>query len=143
MFQLSPIFLAITAFCFSMTIGVIWEFFEFSMDMFLGYDMQKDTVIHIINSVSLIPDNLNSVTRIAGIKSVIVNGKDLGLKGYLDIGLIDTMQDLFVNFIGAFVFSIIGYWYVKRRGKGVIAKQFIPEVTTEEDAKESNYSQVK
>ena len=69
--------------------------------------MQKDTVIHIIKSVSLVPDNLNTVTQIADIKSVIVNGKDLGLNGYLDIGLIDTMQDLFVNFIGAFVFSII------------------------------------
>ena len=33
-FQLSPLFMAIVAFCFSMTIGVIWEFFEFAMDTF-------------------------------------------------------------------------------------------------------------
>ncbi len=45
-FDLSPFFLALTAFCFSMTIGVLWEFFEFAMDCFFHTDMQKDTVIH-------------------------------------------------------------------------------------------------
>ena len=47
-----------------------------------------------------------------------MNGKELGLGGYLDIGLLDTMNDLFVNFIGAVVFSVIGYFYVKAGGKG-------------------------
>ena len=32
--KLSPLFLAIVAFCFSMTVGVLWEFFEFGMDTF-------------------------------------------------------------------------------------------------------------
>ena len=40
-FNLSPLFTAIVAFCFSMTIGVVWEFFEFGMDTLIGYDMQK------------------------------------------------------------------------------------------------------
>ena len=31
-FHLSPLYLAIVAFCFSMTVGVIWEFFECTMD---------------------------------------------------------------------------------------------------------------
>ena len=31
-FRLSPVFMALVAFCFSMTIGVVWEFFEFGMD---------------------------------------------------------------------------------------------------------------
>ena len=53
-FQLSPLFTAIVAFCFSMTIGVVWEFFEFGMDMIFGLDMQKDTVIQAIRSVTLI-----------------------------------------------------------------------------------------
>ena len=52
----------------------------------------------------------------------------LGLGGYLDIGLLDTMKDLFVNFIGAVVFSAIGYFYVKSRGKGRFASRFIPQV---------------
>ena len=55
-----------------------------------------------------------------------MNGQELGLGGYLDIGLIDTMQDLIVNFIGAFVFSVIGFFYVKNRGKGKLAGRFIP-----------------
>ena len=64
------------------------------------------------------------------IKSLIVNGEDFIAKygGYIDVGLIDTMKDLIVNFIGAVVFSFIGFFYVKTRGKGKIAKQFIPTV---------------
>ena len=56
----------------------------------------------------------------------MVNGQELGVGGYLDIGLIDTMQDLIVNFIGAFIFSVIGFFYVKNRGKGKLAGRFIP-----------------
>ena len=59
----------------------------------------------------------------------------LGLGGYLDIGILDTMKDLFVNFIGAVVFSFIGYFYVKNRGKGWFAKRFIPKVLPESGAK--------
>lgn len=126
LFQLSPAYLAIVAFCFSMTIGVIWEFFECSMDVFFGLDMQKDTVIHAISSVMLDPTGGNHPTQITDIQSVAVNGTELGLGGYLDIGLLDTMEDLFVNFIGAVVFSVIGYFYVKQRGKGRFASRFIP-----------------
>ncbi|GAA0793942.1 hypothetical protein GCM10008910_09940 [Faecalicatena orotica] len=125
-FKLSPLFTAIVAFCFSMTIGVIWEFFEFGMDQILGYDMQKDTVIHTIRSVMLDPAGGNNVAVIDNIKNVTVNGKDLGLGGYLDIGLVDTMKDLMVNFVGAVVFSVIGFFYVKNRGKGSVARRFIP-----------------
>ncbi len=128
-FSLSPAFLAIVAFCFSMTIGVLWEFFEFAMDWFFRMDMQKDTVVRAINTVMLDPTASNKVVRINNITSVIVNGQDLGLGGYLDLGLIDTMKDLFVNFIGAVVFSVIGFFYVKKRGQGRFAKQFIPQVT--------------
>lgn len=125
-FKLSPLFLSLVAFCFSMTIGVIWEFFEYGMDVFIGYDMQKDTIIHSINSVLLDPAGGNVATRIGPITDVMVQGKDLGLGGYLDIGLIDTMNDMLVNFVGAVVFSIIGYFYVKNRGKGSWARRFIP-----------------
>ena len=48
---LSPVFMAIVAFCFSMTIGVLWEFFECSMDRIFLFDMQKDTVVTAISSV--------------------------------------------------------------------------------------------
>ena len=130
---LSPLFLAITAFCFSMTIGVLWEFFECLMDQLFWLDMQKDTVVHAISSVKLDPTGGNTPTGLGDITDVIVvtaNGEQvaLGLGGYLDIGLLDTMKDLFVNFAGAVVFSVIGYFYVKSRGRGRFASRFIPKV---------------
>ena len=131
-FNLSPAFLALVAFCFSMTIGVFWEFFEFGVDMFLGLDMQKDTIVHTIRSVMLDPTGGNKVCRINQIQDVIVNGQSLGLGGYLDIGLLDTMKDLLVNFIGAAVFSVVGFIYVKNRGKGNFARKFIPKRKREE-----------
>ena len=124
-FHLSPLFTAIVAFCFSMTIGVVWEFFEFGMDQILGFDMQKDTVVSTITSVMLNAQGRNVPVKIDQIQEVMVNGQALGLGGYLDIGLIDTMEDLFVNFIGAAAFSVIGFFYVRSRGKGV-AGRFIP-----------------
>lgn len=125
-FNLSPLFTAIVAFCFSMTIGVLWEFFEFGMDLIGGYDMQKDTVIHMIRSVTLDPAGHNVPYVLDGITETVVNGKELGLGGYLDIGLIDTMEDLIVNFIGAVLFSVIGFFYVKNRGKGGLVGRFVP-----------------
>lgn len=130
--QLSPAFVAIVAFCFSMTIGVVWEFFECGMDQLFGLDMQKDTIVHTIKSVMLDPTKSNRPVGIRDIQSVMVNGQDLGLGGYLDIGLLDTMKDLFVNFIGAVVFSILGYFYVKKRGKGILAKRFIPRLKSKD-----------
>lgn len=130
-FELSPIYVALAAFCFSMTVGVLWEFFEFGMDRIFHMDMQKDTVVNSITSVMLDPTNKNIPVTIDGITSVTVNGQELGFGGYLDIGLYDTMADLFVNFIGAVVFSTIGYFYIKHRGKGKLAKAFIPTITEE------------
>ena len=137
-FQLSPLYLAIVSFCFSMTVGVLWEFFEFSGDYFLGMDMQKDTIVHAIHSVNLDPTLTNTVVHVRDIADVIVVHSDgtrqaLGLGGYLDIGIIDTMKDLFVNFIGAVVFSLIGYFYVKKKGQGKVAHRFIPRVQRPED----------
>lgn len=132
-FQLSPIYVALAAFCFSMTVGVLWEFFEFGMDRLFQLDMQKDTVVQSITSVMLDPTNSNTPITIDGIHSVAVNGNDLGFDGYLDIGLYDTMEDLFVNFIGAVTFSVIGYFYIKHRGKGKLARAFIPTLSEQEE----------
>jgi hypothetical protein len=139
-FNLSPLYVAFAAFCFSMTVGVIWEFFEFSMDHFFGGDMQKDYVINTIRSVSLDPTKSNKVVTISGIKDVILvtdtGNISLGLGGYLDVGIIDTMKDLFVNFIGAVVFSFIGFFHVKSRGNGKFAKHFIPTRMSDSSCKE-------
>ena len=144
-FSLSPLYLAIVAFCFSMTVGVIWEFFECTMDQLFLLDMQKDTVVNTIGSVMLDPTGGNHPGVIRNITDVIVVQSDgtqtaLGLGGYLDIGLLDTMEDLFVNFIGAFTFSMIGYFYVRSRGKNKFAKRFIPVVNEEPQPKTKNTS---
>lgn len=115
--QLSPGYLAITAFCFSMTIGVLWEFIELSADKLFLLDMQKDTIVNQISSVSLDPTNSNISITVKDIQDVIlVTGSGdipLGLGGFLDIGLYDTMEDLFVNFVGAVVFSVVAFFECK------------------------------
>ena len=102
-------------------------------------DMQKDTIVHTISSVMLDPTNKNIPITLDNITSVAVNGQDLGFNGYLDIGLYDTIEDLFVNFIGALTFSVFGYFYIKHRGRGRVAKAFIPTIT--EKKKESDHEQ--
>ena len=115
-FRLSPLYVSLVAFCFSMTVGVLWEFFEYGMDLLFLTDMQKDTVIRSMASMTLSTDNGVAVLR--DIATVTVNGETLAVNGYLDIGLHDTMADLFVNFIGAVVFSVLGFFYIRHRGRG-------------------------
>ena len=113
--QLSPVYLAVVAFCFSMTMGVLWEFFEFAADRWLLFDMQKDTVLSQIATVDLDPTLSNTPVVISGITDTILELSDgsyyrLGLGGYLDIGIYDTMEDLFVCFLGAVTFSVIAFF---------------------------------
>ena len=130
--NLSPFFLAIVAFCFSMTIGILWEFFEYGVDSYLKYDMQKDRKITAISTVELNPEKENDAIFIKNIDHTILydsQGNELAVieGGYLDIGLIDTMKDLLVNFIGALVFSCIGFLYIKNREKYKFVTHFIPK----------------
>lgn len=138
-FSLSPLYLAIVAFCFSMTVGVLWEFFEAVMDHFFLLDMQKDSIVQSFGSVMLDPSNSNRPVIFKDITDVIIVQGDgtqtaLGLGGYLDVGLMDTMEDLLVNFVGAVVFSVIGYFYVRSRGKGRFASRFIPVILSDSPA---------
>ena len=131
--SLSPFYVAVMAFCFSMTIGVLWEFFEWFMDCVFHTDMQKDMVLTAIHTVNLDPGGHNVAYHATGIADTILVYADgtqqsMGLGGYLDIGLMDTMKDLLVNFIGAVVFSFSGFFYVKSKGNGKLARMFIPEV---------------
>lgn len=131
--DLSPFYVAVTAFCFSMTIGTLWEFFEFSGDRLFCLDMQKDTIISSISSVVLNPYGANKAMTISGIRDVVLvldDGRELllGVGGYIDTGLIDTMKDLFVNLIGAVAFSFVGFFYIKNRDKKSLASSLIPQV---------------
>lgn len=138
--NLSPFFVALVAFCFSMTVGVLWEFFEFGSDTILKTDMQKDRIVTSISSVRLNEEKKNVPVVIKEIDQTIIYSKDEkgnGIEshiegGYLDIGIHDTMKDLLVNFVGALVFSIIGWLYIKNRDEYQFAENFIPTIRKEE-----------
>lgn len=126
--NLSPIFVSIVAICFSMTIGVIWEFFEYSVDKLLLKDMQKDTIVKTISSVALDEKKENNPIVVDNIEKTIIytNDKEVVIEGgYLDLGINDTMKDLFVNFLGAITYSLIGFLYIKNRDKYRFAEEFM------------------
>ena len=128
--NLSPFFVAVVAFCFSMTVGVFWEFFEFGMDQFVKTDMQKDSIVPSVYTVTLNENGENKVVSVKNIsQTYIVTSGDVHIidGGYIDIGLTDTMEDLFVNFEGALWFSVIGFLHVKNRERHKGIKGFIPK----------------
>ena len=97
---------AVFALCFSIALAGIWEFVEFGCDRALGMDMQQDTVVFDLNSYHL-GEKTGYVGSIRDIESVIINGQELNLGGYLDIGLIDTMTDVLIESAGALVAAVI------------------------------------
>lgn len=140
-FQMSPFFMAMVSFCFSMTIGVLWEFFEFGMDTLFLLDMQKDTVIGQISTTYLDPTKQNLRVLFPDITQTTVNGQILDIEGYLDIGLIDTMEDLLVNFIGAFIFAILQYIYGKHEDKKLF-RNLVPFLQEEDKYKKLSEEQI-
>lgn len=133
--KMTPAFVALVAFCFSMTIGVLWEFFEFGMDVTFKTDMQKDRIVQEISTVTLNPEGENKPVVIKNITGTTIhyieNGENKEISvvdGFLDIGIRDTMKDLFVNFIGAVVFSILGLLYIKDRDEYKFAEKFMPRL---------------
>lgn len=122
---LSAGYMALMSFCFAMTVGVCWEIIEWIGDSFFGQDMQKDFIVSSFTSVALDPTQAQTLINVSGITSTTihtVNGDVVIQGGYLDIGKIDTMKDLFVNLIGAICFMLFGYFYVKyHKAEGVAA----------------------
>ncbi len=128
--QMTPLFVALISFCFSMTVGVVWEFFEFSGDRLFSKDMQKDRIITTVATVELNPSGANKEVVVKGIDRTVMydkDGNELAVieGGYLDLGLIDTIKDLAVNMAGALVFSAAGFLYIHRRDKYKFAGKFI------------------
>ena len=143
--KMSPYFVAFFAFCFSMTIGVLWEFFEFGMDTVFKTDMQKDRIVQTISSVELNPDKKNNAIVINNINKTVIYYTDQNETqkeqvidgGYLDLGIKDTMKDLLVNFVGAIVYSLIGYCYIKGRDGYKFAEWFIPKRKTAQEIEQT------
>jgi hypothetical protein len=79
--KLSPFFIALYAFCFSMMICVAWEFFEYGVDVILGSNMQKARNLELVYGYF--------DTR---------------------LGVLDTMEDLIVDALGSLLVSAFGYY---------------------------------
>ena len=97
------------------------------MDLFFGMDTQKDTIVNSINTVMLDPTGGNQVIHIGDINSVIVKWKRAWtwwLFGYWAFGYNERS---ICEFYWSGCISIIGIFYVKKRGKGRIANKFISE----------------
>ena len=92
------------AFCFSVTVSVLWEFVEFGADTFLGMDMQNDRVVNGFTSY-LLGQTLGTTGCIHNIHSVVVNG--IALPGYIDIGLHDSMLDMLLESLGALITCLL------------------------------------
>ena len=136
-FNLTPLYLTLVAFCFSMTVGVVWEFFEFSMDQFFYLDMQKDFVVTEFGSVTLDPEQMGTPIHVEDITDTVIHtasGKEYVIEdGYLDIGILDTMKDLLVNLLGAVVFSVIGYSTLKYSRSSKVADSLMIKPKARDD----------
>ena len=100
----SYLFAAVFGVILSIAIAVVWEIFEYSSDVFLNSDMQADTIIDAIYTKINRTDGLADVYE--NITATQVNGQSMGINGYLDIGLIDTMHDMIIETAGALIFLV-------------------------------------
>lgn len=95
----------VSALSFTLAIAAVWEFYEYAMDKFFGMDMQQDTIVTGINSY-LLGTEKGVTGSLSDIHSVVVDGVELNINGYLDIGLIDTMQDMLVCTLGGICYCV-------------------------------------
>ncbi len=108
--NLSISLILIFCFSFSLMTGVIWEFIEFTCDNTIRGDMQKDSIVSSITT-TIYKDRLS----IKDIDYTIIYSKGKEYKidnGYLDIGLTDTIKDLFANFLGAITYVLLLYYHL-------------------------------
>ena len=108
---LYKLFIIFSSFCFSLSVGFLFEVFEYMNDNFFSFDMQKDMFIKDIYTTKY--DNKEkSILKITDIEKIVIyydNNKIFTVnEGYLDIGINDTMKDLIVNLIG----SVMGSFYI-------------------------------
>ncbi len=119
---------AVFSMCFSITMGSLWELFEYSMDKYFKCDMQKDEYVNEINTVLLGDSTSNKIFSIQDILYTNVYTSESVFRidgGYLDIGINDTMGDVFINMLGGIVASILIYIYVCYPGEVNFVRKFI------------------
>lgn len=85
--NLSPFFVALFTFSFAVMIGVLWEIFEFFMDMFFGLNMQKSGLVDTM--VDLIVDSIGAL--------VVAIGSYFYIKKVKKIGFVYSIIDKLVH----------------------------------------------
>lgn len=109
--EITPLFAAVFALCFSMAISMAWEFCEFGADQLFGMDMQHDTIVSGVHSY-LLGEETGVTGVVENITQVVVDGRVF--PGYIDIGLIDTMTDMLLETLGALAVAV---WHIATRAK--------------------------
>ena len=103
------------------------------MDQFFYLDMQKDFVVQEFGSVTLDPEQMGTPIHVRDITDAEIHtasGESYTIEnGYLDIGILDTMKDLLVNLVGAVVFSVIGYYSLKKSRSSKVAESLMIKPT--------------
>ncbi len=92
---------------FSFSIALVWELVEYGGSL-LGFDMQEDSIINSFNSYLLSGTHLE-IFEVNNITQTIIyygDNKVLTINGYLDIGLLDTIYDMLICFIGTVLYAI-------------------------------------
>ena len=120
-------------FVFSLAIGLLWELFEYFGTAVLGMDMQEDTLVSGFHSYFLSGTHTEAVDVDGIVQTVIYfdGGKTLTLDGYLDLGLIDTIEDMAVCFWGSVVYIVlIAVDWCKKK---VLFKVLIPQLIEKEE----------
>lgn len=124
-----PFFVVLTAFCISISISVIWEVLEYTLDISFKTDSQNDRYIDSINTVYLDSKKEGNVIKIDDISYVVLYDKNNNelkkLNGYLDIGLFDTMNDLIINIVTSLLFCFYSYWYLLNKEKYCVINNFV------------------
>lgn len=75
---MSPFFIGLFSFSFAMTIGVVWEIFEFAMDSFFGMNMQKSGLVDtmgdlIVNTVGALVSSVAGYFYVRGGDSLLLD----------------------------------------------------------------------
>ncbi|WNY22748.1 hypothetical protein MmiHf6_00330 [Methanimicrococcus hongohii] len=110
--DLNPFYVALFSFTFAVAGGAIWEIVEYLMDWIFGTTMQcwdEDAASYLT-----------------------------GNPAYQSAAIIDTMEDLMVDAIGALIVSVVGYFYLSNGRPFMRAKKMIVN-EDENDSKRSSY----
>lgn len=99
--RISPIYVAISVFCFAVTGGVIWEIVEYCFDDLFGTNMQT---------------YLDSTT------GSLVDKNAVYLVGHE--ALKDTMWDLMLDAAGGLIVAVYGFFELKHEKKGMTTAAF-------------------